>query len=143
MMKAAATCADRIVLNLVPVEFAQRAAATGTPVAVWLVAAVDPSPQGLGQVRRQLAMYLAVPGYSQVLAEAGMDEAVRAATRGVRARELVELLGDDQLERITALGSIGEVRHRIAAYRAAGAAVMVVPVTASDPAGERTLSALA
>jgi len=143
MTEAASACADRIVLNLVPVEFVSRAAATGKPVAVWLVAGIDPTSAGLLQVRRQLALYLSAPGYSEVLASAGMNAAVTAARQGARAVELAEMLSDEQINRVAAMGDAREVTRRIDSYRQAGAEVMVVPVTGGDPAGERTLSALA
>ena len=143
MMQAAIDCADRIVLNLVPVEVVRRAAARGKPVAVWLVTGIDPTAEGRAQVSRQLALYLSAPGYSGVLASVGMDEAVRAARQGARTSELAAMLTDEQVGRVAALGDEGEVARHIAAYREAGAEVMVVPVTAGDPTGERTLSALA
>ncbi len=143
MMRAAAACADRIVLNLVPVEVVQRATANGKPVAVWLVAGVDPTPAGRAQVARQLALYLAAPGYSQALTAAGLNEAVTAARQGVRPSELAAMLSDDQVGQVAALGDQGEVARRVDSYREAGVEVMVVPVTAGDPAGLRTLSALA
>jgi alkanesulfonate monooxygenase SsuD/methylene tetrahydromethanopterin reductase-like flavin-dependent oxidoreductase (luciferase family) len=143
MMKAAAACADRIVLNLVPVEVVQRARASGKPVAVWLVSGVDPTLEGRAQVARQLALYLSAPGYSQVLAAAGMNEEVTAARQGVRPSELAAMLSDDQIGHVVALGDPKEVVRRVDSYREAGAEVMVVPVTAGDPAGKRTLSVLA
>jgi probable F420-dependent oxidoreductase len=143
MMRAATACADRIVLNLVPVEVVRRARAGGKPVAVWLVAGVDPNPEGRAQVARQMALYLSAPGYSQVLAAAGMNEAVTAARNGVRPSELADMLTDDQIGQVVALGDQREVVRRVDSYREAGAEVMVVPVTAGDPAGHRTLSALA
>jgi probable F420-dependent oxidoreductase len=143
MMRAATACADRIVLNLVPVEVVRRARASGKPVAVWLVAGVDPTPEGRAQVARQLTLYLSAPGYSRVLTAAGMNEAVTAARQGVRSSELAAMLSEDQIGRVAALGDQGEVVRCVDSYREAGADVMVVPVTAGDPAGQRTLAALA
>ncbi len=143
MMKAAAAAADRIVLNLVPVEEVERAAATGKPVAVWLATAVDPAPAGLAQLRRQLALYLAAPGYSQVLARAGFAAPVEAARQGVAGGALAEMLSIDLINRIAAVGDAEYVAGRVESYQRAGADVMLVPVTGGDPAGERTLSALA
>ena len=143
MMRAATAIADRIVLNLVPAKVVKSAAASGKPVSVWLVAGVDPTAEGRAQVSRQLALYLSAPGYSQVLASAGMNEAVMAARQGARLSELAAMLTDEQVGQVAALGDRGEVVRRIDAYREAGAEVMVVPVTSGDPSGERTLSSLA
>jgi probable F420-dependent oxidoreductase len=143
MMRAATACADRIVLNLVPVDVVRRARAAGKPVAVWLVVGVDPSPEARAQVARQMAMYLSAPGYWRVLAAAGMNEAVMAARQGARPGELAAMLTDEQVDGVVALGDEAEVARRVDSYREAGAEVMVIPVTAGDPAGQRTLSTLA
>ncbi|MEX2624426.1 MAG: LLM class F420-dependent oxidoreductase [Acidimicrobiia bacterium] len=143
MMGVAAAAADRIVLNLVPVEEVERAVATGKPVAVWLAAAVDPEAAGLAQLRRQLTLYLAAPGYSAVLTKAGLGAPVEAARQGVPPSELAEMLSIDQINRVAAVGDADHVARRIESYQGAGAAVMVVPVTGGDPGGGRTLSALA
>ncbi|MGH8926716.1 MAG: LLM class F420-dependent oxidoreductase, partial [Acidimicrobiia bacterium] len=76
-LAAADRCADRIVMNLVPSEQVAKVTPSITrPLAVWLVAGVDPSAEGWRQVRRQIALYLAAPGYSQVLTAAGLGEVV-------------------------------------------------------------------
>jgi alkanesulfonate monooxygenase SsuD/methylene tetrahydromethanopterin reductase-like flavin-dependent oxidoreductase (luciferase family) len=47
-------------------------------------------------------------------------------------------------DRIGLVGDLGSVRERLDAYAAAGLdEVVLVPATAGDPGGERTLTALA
>jgi probable F420-dependent oxidoreductase len=143
MLKQASRCADRIVLNLVSAAKVKSVAkGVGMPVAVWVVTAVDPAPEGLAQVRRQLALYLAAPGYAHTLTEAGLGDLVAAAQAGAKTADLVEMFTREHLNAVTALGGIDQVVDRIDSYREAGAEVMLVPVTAGDPGGKRTLRAL-
>ena len=143
MLAAAALCADRVVLNLVAADDVTSARMTGQEVAVWLVTGVDPDQEGLEQVRRQLALYLNAPGYAKTLARAGMTDLVAAANRGAKVADLASMFTSAQVEQVAALGSVNEVKKRIKEYCQAGAEVMVVPVTAGDSAGRRTLAALA
>lgn len=143
MLAAAARCADRVVLNLVSVDDIASARKTGRELAVWLVAGVDPDDDGFDQVRRQLAHYLNAPGYATTLARGGMADLVEAAKRGAKIADLASMFTQGHLEKVAALGSLNEVKKRIEEYRQAGAEVMLVPVTAGDPGGGRTLAALA
>jgi probable F420-dependent oxidoreductase len=143
MMAAAARCADRLVLNLVTPEQVAPAVATGLAVAVWVVAGVDPTEEGMRQVRGQLARYLAAPGYAGSFRRAGWGPLVDAAKRGAPVGELALLLDDRHLEAVAALGDRRQVQARVDQYRQAGAEVMIVPVTAGDEGGARTLAALA
>lgn len=142
----AARCADRLVLNLVGAEAAGRlrAAAPGVPACVWVTAAVDPTPEALRQVARGLVAYVAAPGYAEQLEAGGFGEVVALARTGAHPRDLLEAIPDDLVRRLAAAGSVEEVRSRLAAYAAAGIdEVGLVPATAGDPGGRRTLQALA
>ena len=89
-----------------------------------------------------MALYLRAPGYATTLTAAGLGDLVEAASSDRPVSDLAGLVTPDHLEAITAIGSRGEVTEKLARYREAGAEVMVVPVTAGDPAGQKTLTAL-
>ena len=144
MTEMAGRSGDRVVLNLVSAkQVAGAARSVPVPVAVWVVAGVDPTERGFDQVRRQIALYLGAPGYASVLAEAGLADLVEAAREGHRVSDLASLVTPRHLESVAALGTRQDVIAHLARYEEAGAEVMVVPVTAGDPGGLRTLSALA
>ena len=110
----------------------------------WLPAAVDPEPESLAQVLRGIVGYLTVPGYSEVFAEAGFGEAVELARSGTDPETLVAALPPEAAYMVGLVGDSATVRARIDAYAESGLdEIAVVPATAGDPAGERTLTALA
>ena len=144
MTEMAGRCGDRVVMNLVSaMQVAAAARSVPVPVAVWVVAGVDPNEEGFDQIRGQIALYLGAPGYASALADAGLADLVEAARGGVALSDLARLVTPGHLESVAALGTEQEVIARLARYEEAGAEVMVVPITAGDPGGLRTLSALA
>jgi probable F420-dependent oxidoreductase len=144
MTAMAGRCGDRVVLNLVSAsQVAAAARSVPVPVAVWVVAGVDANEEGSDQIRRQIALYLGAPGYASALAEAGLAGLVEAARSGLPVADLARLVTPRHLESVAAIGSKHDVIERLARYQETGAEVMVVPVTAGDPGGLRTLSALA
>jgi alkanesulfonate monooxygenase SsuD/methylene tetrahydromethanopterin reductase-like flavin-dependent oxidoreductase (luciferase family) len=144
MTAMAGRCGDRVVLNLVsPSQVAEAVRSVPVPVAVWVVAGVDPNEEGFDQIRQQIALYLGAPGYARALAEAGLADLVKAARAGLPVSDLARLVTPNHLESVTALGTRKEVIERLARYEKAGAEVMVVPITAGDPGGLQTLTALA
>ena len=91
-----------------------------------------------------LAGYLEVPGYSEMFTAAGFGEAVQAAGTGATRAEQLDALPPNAASRIGLVGDLDTVRARLEAYAAAGLdEVVLVPATAGDPGGERTLTALA
>ncbi len=139
----AARCADRLVLNLVT-EGQARAQVDrmpdGMPVTAWVVAAVDPSPGGMEQVRRQVVMYLGAPGYGEVFEQAGFGDVVELARSGASTGEVINAIPPALVESVAMIGSRSDVIGRLEAYWAAGVTqVAVVPVTADDDGGRRTL----
>ena len=151
----AANHADRMVLDLVSPELAGRyrakldtaAAAAGRPapaLAAWIPAAVDPDPASYAELMDSLAGYLEVPGYGEMFTDAGFGGAVQAAQAGATPGELLSALPADAANRVGLVGDLDTVRARLDAYAAAGLdEVVLVPATAGDPGGERTLTALA
>ncbi|MFC8433821.1 LLM class F420-dependent oxidoreductase [Streptomyces sp. NPDC057253] len=150
----AAAHADRMLLDVVSPEQvralrAQLDAAavevgrTAPTLAAWLPAAVDPEPAALAQVLGSIAGYLIVPGYSEVFAEAGFGEAVELAANGADRQTLVRALPAAAAATVGLVGDLDAVRARIDAYAEAGLdEIALVPATAGDPGGERTLTAL-
>jgi probable F420-dependent oxidoreductase len=153
MTRVAAATADEVVLNLVTpahvaevraaVDAAAGAAGRSAPrLAVWVPAALDPGTAARRQLASQLAVYLAPPGYGEMFAALGFGALVDAARAGNPRRDLAAAIPDALLESIGAVGGVGDVAARVAAYAAAGADdVALVPTTAEDPGGERLLAA--
>lgn len=154
-VRTAATHADRMVLDLVSPELAGEysaqlaaaATAAGCPrpaLAAWIPAAIDPNPDSYAELMDSLAGYLEVPGYGEMFTAAGFGEAVQAANAGATPAEQLHALPPDAASRIGLVGDVDTVRARLDAYAAAGLdEVVLVPATAGDPGGERTLTALA
>ncbi|WP_405874401.1 LLM class F420-dependent oxidoreductase [Streptomyces sp. NBC_00005] len=150
----AAAHADRMLLDVVSpeqvrdlrarlVEAARKAGRTPPTLAAWLPAAVDPAPQSLAQVLGSIAGYLTVPGYREVFAAAGFAEAVELAASGADRDTLVRVLPPEAAATVGLVGDLATVRARIDAYAEAGLdEIALVPATAADPAGDRTLKAL-
>lgn len=150
----AARVAGRMVVNLVDVGSAARfrgaldhaADRAGAPVprlAAWLPAALDPSPEAYRQLAMGLVQYLRAPGYGEQFIAAGFADVVAAARAGASVRELVGDMPPALAEAVGLVGDAASVQARLAAYRDVGVdEVCVVPVTAGDPGGTRTLQAL-
>ena len=141
VIAVAAEYADRMVLDMVAPEqvrtlrgklaaAAARLGRSAPPLAAWLPAAVDPAPEATRQILGQIAGYLTVRGYREMFEDAGFGRAVALPDAAAR---VVGLIGDADA-----------VRARIEEYAAAGLDEVVLhPASAGDPAGERTLTALA
>ncbi|PBC66063.1 LLM class F420-dependent oxidoreductase (plasmid) [Streptomyces sp. Tue6028] len=152
---AAAGHADRMLLDVVSPDqvvalraklIAAAADLGRTPprLAAWLPAAVDPRPESLTQILRSIVGYLTVPGYSDVFAEAGFGGTVELARSGASPEALLAALPPEAASTVALVGDATAVRARVDAYAAAGLdEIALVPATAGDPAGERTLTALA
>jgi probable F420-dependent oxidoreductase len=150
----AAAHSDRMLLDIVSPEqvrrlrakllaAAERAGRTPPSLASWLPAAVDPDPESLRQVLRSIAGYLTVPGYSDMFTAAGLGEAVGMAAAGADPDTLLRALPPEAASTVGLVGDLDAVRARIDAYAEAGLdEIALVPATAGDPAGERTLEAL-
>ncbi|TCR18317.1 LLM class F420-dependent oxidoreductase [Streptomyces sp. BK205] len=150
----AAAHADRMLLDVVSPEqvralraeldaAARKAGRPAPTLAAWLPAAVDPGPEALAQVLGSIAGYLTVPGYSEVFAEAGFGDAVDLAAGGADRETLVRALPAAAAGTVGLVGDLDAVRARVEAYAEAGLdEIALVPATAGDPGGERTLTAL-
>jgi probable F420-dependent oxidoreductase len=154
-LAVAAEHADRMLLDLVTPEVAgefrtkldaaaRRAGRPAPRLAAWLPAAVDPDPDSYAQVMWSLAGYLEVAGYREMLAAAGFGKAVELAATGADLKELLTALPLEAASRIGLVGPAATVEARLEEYAAAGLdEIAIVPATAGDPGGERTLTALA
>ncbi len=149
-MRVAARVADRMVLNLVTPELVARMAQrlraeTAEPprLAAWVVAAVDPTPETHAQLARGLIPYLAAEGYSDMFSQAGFGEIVEAARSGMHPAQLLEEVPRDLAAAVGLVGTEGEARKRVEEYVAAGLDdLVIVPATAGDDAGRRSLETL-
>jgi len=149
-VRVAARYADRMVVNLVsPNMAAELVAALGDGprprVAAWVIAAVDAGRDALDQLRRGVVGYLAAPGYAEMFAREGFAELVAFARTRPHPRDLLAAVPFELVAAVGVLGDEAAARARIAAYHKAGVdeVVLVPAATAEDPAGERTLRALA
>jgi alkanesulfonate monooxygenase SsuD/methylene tetrahydromethanopterin reductase-like flavin-dependent oxidoreductase (luciferase family) len=143
-----------MVLNLVTPELAGRlgrslreeaAAAGRTPprLATWAVAAVDPTAETRAQLAQGVVPYLGAEGYGEMFTAAGFGELVAAARAGTHPRELLARVPDELAASVGMVGSAEQAARRAAAYREAGVEDLVlVPATAGDDAGARTLRTL-
>jgi probable F420-dependent oxidoreductase len=150
----AAEHADRMVLDLVSPELAREyrgrlephAERTGNPpprLAAWVPAAVDPDPEAYAQIMQGLVGYLAVAGYDEMFTAAGFGEAVEMARAGARHEDLLSALPGEAAATVGLVGDADAINRRLEAYAAALDELVLVPATAGDPGGERTLTALA
>lgn len=151
----AAEHADRMLLDLVTPgqvrtlrdELDAAAGRLGRPrpaLAGWLPAAVRPGRASHAQIMHSIAGYLAVPGYREMFVAAGFDEAVRLAREGAEVGTLIDALPEHAPSIVGLVGDVATIRSRVRDYAAAGLdEVALIPATAGDPDGERTLTALA
>jgi len=140
---AAASQADRMVLNMVTVATARRLAAQHPNTAVWLCAAIDPSDEERAWLSRGFVGYLAAPGYAEMFIEAGYGELVEFARTRPGPKEVFAKLPDDLIDQVALVGSEATVRARIDAYAAAGVTeICLVPPAPDLPSSRRTLELL-
>ncbi|MGW6928797.1 LLM class F420-dependent oxidoreductase [Lentzea sp. NPDC054927] len=151
MTRVAVEEGDEVVLNLVSADHVARVCAgfSGSadvpppPVAVWIPAALDPGEATLRQLRSQLAVYLAPPGYGEMFTALGHGELVARARAGASRAELAQDIPVSLISAVGAVGSADDVVRRVDSYFEAGAShVGLVPATAEDPAGRRLLTTL-
>lgn len=153
-IEAAARHSDRMVLNMVtPKSLArlreqleQAAEQAGRPapkIAVWLTCAVNPKREAINQLLHGLVGYLAAPGYAEMISEAGFASLVEYARTRPHPKELLAAMPDEMVSAIGLVGSEADIDHRLEEYRTAGAdEICLVPATAGDPGGLRTLQAM-
>ena len=153
-VRVAARRADRMLLNMVTpqslgrlrAELVAAAQSAGRPVpqlAVWLTCAVDPEPAAIQQLLQAIVGYLAAPGYGEMISEAGFAGLVEFARTRPHPRELLAAMPQELVAAIGLVGTEAEIRRRLEEYRAAGAdEICLVPATAGDPGGTRTLATM-
>jgi len=79
-----------------------------------------------------------------MLTATGFGEAVELARSGAGSDALLDVLPIEAAGTVGLVGDASAVCARVDAYAAAGLdEIAVVPATAADPGGERTLTALA
>lgn len=154
-VRVAAELADRMVVNLCTTErvaelraelvAASRRCGRPTPtLAAWVPAAVDPDEAAVEQLRRGLVAYLAAPGYGEMFERAGFGDLVALARGGAHPAAVLDAVPVELVDVIGITGDRATCQERVAAFTAAGAdQVVIVPATAGDPGGRRTLAALA
>jgi probable F420-dependent oxidoreductase len=150
----AAEHADRMVLDLVSPQLAReyrakldtlakRAGRRPPRLAAWIPAAVDPDPESYAQLMQSLVGYLEVAGYDEMFTAAGFGKAVELAHAGAVREELLSALPPEAAAMVGLVGDADAIGARLEAYAMGLDEVVLVPATAGDPGGERTLTALA
>jgi probable F420-dependent oxidoreductase len=150
----AAEHADRMVLDLVSPQLAreyrakldalaQRAGRPAPTLAAWIPAAVEPDPESYAQLMHSVVGYLEVAGYDEMFAAAGFGKAVEMARAGADRDELLSALPPEAAAIVGLVGDTDAIGARLDAYADGLDEVVLVPATAGDPGGERTLTALA
>lgn len=149
-LAVAAEKADRVVLNMVSTATVARVAEKlrseggDAQLAVWVTAALDPGPDAHEQMAGARAGYLAAPGYSSMLREAGFGDLVDLARGAPHPAKLIEAIPPEIDDVVGVAGDGPHLIRRVKEYLAAGAdEICIVPVTAGDPGGRRTLGCLA
>jgi alkanesulfonate monooxygenase SsuD/methylene tetrahydromethanopterin reductase-like flavin-dependent oxidoreductase (luciferase family) len=85
-----------------------------------------------------------VCGYREVFERAGFGAAIALAEGGAEPDDVLQSLPEDAARTVGLVGDVDTIRARLAEYSDAGLdEVAILPATVGDPAGERTLSALA
>jgi len=153
-VRVAARYSDRMLLNMVTPQslarlrqqMATEAEKAGRPIpqlAVWLTCAIDPGPEDMDQLLRAIVGYLAAPGYAEMISEAGFADLVEFARTRPHPKKLLAAMPPELMSAIGLVGDASRISERIEQYRAAGAdEICLVPATAGDPAGTRTLEAM-
>lgn len=153
-VRAAARHADKMLLNMVTPqslallrqqlhEAAATAGRAAPPIAIWLPCAVDPGPKTQLQLQRAIVGYLAAPGYADMISAAGFADLVEFARSRPHPRDLLAAMPEALLPAIGLVGNEQSIADRLQVYRDAGAdEICLVPATAEDPNGQRTLRAM-
>ena len=124
-------------------EAAEKADRPTPRLAVWLTCAVEPEREAIDQLLRAVVGYLAAPGYSEMISQAGFAELVEFARTRPHPKELLAAMPDELMSAIGLVGAESEIAKRLGEYQAAGAdEVCLVPATAADAGGRRTLEAM-
>ncbi len=139
MVTPAAVARFRVMVDAVATAFGR----IRPQIAVWLGASVDPTDEAMQQMRRSKVAYLAAPGYGEMFTEAGFGEIVEFARSRPHPKEILTAMPVELTAAVGLVGDVTSVKSRIREYHEAGAdEVCLVPATAGDPAGRRTLEAL-
>jgi probable F420-dependent oxidoreductase len=135
-VRVAVDVADRMVINLcTPAQAA--ALKSDVRLAAWVPAAIDPTREAIDQLRRGVVPYLAAPGYGEMFTAAGFGDVVALARSGAHPRDVLAAVPRELVAAIAILDP-----SDLDAWKGVDELV-VVPATAGDPGGRRTLEVLA
>ena len=140
LTEVAAARADRLILPIGTVEHVSRLRArvqaaaerAGRPtpprIALWLPVAIEPDPEGIRAMVRDMVPYLRSAGFSGMFSEAGFGEVVRLARSGAHVRSVVAAAPAELLGSVCAVGDVAAVRAVLRELRAVGVDdVILVP----------------
>lgn len=140
LTEVAAVRADRLVLPIGTVEHvsrlrarvqaaAERAGRPAPPrIALWLPVAIEPDPEAIRSLVRDVVPYLRSAGFSGMFSEAGFGEVVRLARSGAHVRSVVAAAPAELLGSVAAVGDVAAIRAVLGEFRAVGVDdVILVP----------------
>jgi probable F420-dependent oxidoreductase len=140
LTEVAAVRADRLVLPIGTVEHvsrlrarvqaaAERAGRAAAPrIALWLPVALEPDPESIRSLVRDMVPYLRSAGFSGMFSEAGFGEVVRLARSGAHVRSVVAAAPPELLGSVAAVGDLAAMRAVLGEFRAVGVDdVILVP----------------
>ncbi|RNL62917.1 LLM class F420-dependent oxidoreductase [Nocardioides marmoriginsengisoli] len=154
MVRLAGEVADRAVLNQVTPgevarirsELTEAAANVGRPcpeVVVWMMSSLRDDPDSVGQIARNVAIYLRQPRYRSMYEKLGSGRDLRSLA-AMSVSEATRAVPRSLLDAVAAIGPAAVQNSRIDALRRAGADVVcVVPATAGDAGARGLLAELA
>lgn len=152
LLRLAAHLADRVVLAHVSPEqvravrahidsTAQQLGCTAPQLVVWTQTGFGRA--ALDQVRRGLVAYLAARGYSDMFTEAGFGAIVERARQGASPKDMADLVPDELVHLVAAVGEPATVMSALDERRRAGADVVVItPATDTEGGVGELLAAL-
>lgn len=140
LTEVAAVRADRLILPIGTVEHvsrlrarvqaaAERAGRPAPPrIALWLPVAIEPDPEAIRSLVRDVVPYLRSAGFSGMFSEAGFGEVVRLARSGAHVRSVVAAAPAELLGSVAAVGDVAAIRAVLGEFRAVGVDdVILVP----------------
>lgn len=161
MLELAGEIADGVTLNMMPVEAVPKmlehvragAAKAGRDtkdlevVARFMVCVTDDRDGARGIMRAFFGPYFATSVYNRFVAWCGFEDEAREIAAGWKERDRARVgaaVGDTMIDRIAVIGSAGECRERLEAFREAGVTTpMINPIAGSEDAALSMLEALA
>lgn len=137
MVELARSHADGLILNLIPFDALSTVVpkdmkTTHNPFRTILSqrVCIDPTPEDLEVIRREIASYCRVPAYAASISRFGWD---LSEIQAAEPKEAAKALPDDLLNQVVVMGSKNDCLTRLRQIRDLGVEPLVVPVGSLNP----------